>query len=81
MERLDLEGIEVTQLDASQDRLPDADRILLDVPCSGTGVLGRRPDARWKRQASDSESLVGIQSKILLNSWQSYLCSLLQLYI
>lgn len=71
IERLGLQGIEVIQLDASIDRLPDADRILLDVPCSGTGVLGRRPDARWKRQANDSESLVEIQSNILMNSWQS----------
>ncbi len=71
IKRLNLPGIAVSQLDASIEKLPDADRILLDVPCSGTGVLGRRPDARWKRQENDSASLVEIQSKILMNSWQS----------
>ncbi len=71
IKRLDLPGIEVKQLDAAIDKLPEADGILLDVPCSGTGVLNRRPDARWKRQPTDTESLVDIQTKILKNSWGS----------
>lgn len=33
---------------------PEAfDRILVDAPCSGTGVLGRHPDIRWNRQPDD----------------------------
>jgi len=71
IQRLKLKGIDVRVKDAAVDQLPLADRILLDVPCSGTGVLNRRPDARWKRQAEDTASLVGIQSRILVNAWQS----------
>ncbi len=71
IERLTLKQIEVCQLDASTDQIPEADKILLDVPCSGTGVLSRRPDARWRRQDSDTASLTEIQSNIVKNSWQS----------
>ncbi len=70
IQRLGLKHITVRQLDAATEALPEAHGILLDVPCSGTGVLGRRPDARWKRQATDSLSLVNIQSNILKNSWK-----------
>ena len=41
------------------------DAILLDVPCSNTGVLRRRVDARWRLQKVDLENLVVIQNKIL----------------
>lgn len=68
--RLGLKQIEVAELDAAIAPLPPCNKILLDVPCSGTGVLNRRPDARWKRQASDITSLVGIQTNILKNSWE-----------
>lgn len=70
IDRLQLKGIEVLTLDASSGTLPTANKILLDVPCSGTGVLNRRPDARWRRQPSDIESLTSIQAQILVNSWK-----------
>ena len=71
IQRLALPDIEVIQMDAAIDKLPEADKILLDVPCSGTGVLNRRPDARWKRQPGDTDSLVDIQTKIFKNSWNA----------
>lgn len=39
--------------------------ILLDAPCSGLGVLSRRPDAKWKRTRKDIENLVVIQRGLL----------------
>jgi len=42
-----------------------ADRLLLDVPCSGTGVLRRNPDIKWKFQPEELERLKKIQSEIL----------------
>jgi len=68
--RLGLKQIEVAELDASHQEMIESNKILLDVPCSGTGVLNRRPDARWKRQPSDIISLTSIQSNILRNSWK-----------
>lgn len=44
------------------------DAILLDVPCSNTGVIRRRVDVRWRLQASDIGDLVKIQTKILENA-------------
>lgn len=44
------------------------DAILLDVPCSNTGVLRRRVDARWRIQVHDIVELVKIQTQILENA-------------
>lgn len=42
-----------------------ADRLLLDVPCSGTGVLRRNPDAKWKLDISFIERVRETQREIL----------------
>jgi len=44
------------------------DGILLDVPCSNTGVLRRRVDARWRLQLQDIIDLTVIQNQILENA-------------
>lgn len=43
------------------------DRVLLDVPCSGTGVLRRNPDIRWRLFPEDVERLIKEQEEILRN--------------
>ncbi|MCK3657935.1 16S rRNA (cytosine(967)-C(5))-methyltransferase [Pasteurellaceae bacterium Pebbles2] len=45
------------------------DRILLDAPCSATGVIRRHPDIKWLRQESDIEQLVQLQRQILQALW------------
>ncbi|GLQ48369.1 ribosomal RNA small subunit methyltransferase B [Dyella lipolytica] len=45
------------------------DRILIDAPCSATGVLRRRPDIRLHRRASDIAALVAQQQRILTALW------------
>ena len=45
------------------------DRILIDAPCSATGVLRRRPDVRLHRRASDIDALVAQQRHILAALW------------
>lgn len=45
------------------------DRILIDAPCSATGVLRRRPDVRLHRRASDIETLAAQQQRILAALW------------
>ncbi|PKF76779.1 16S rRNA (cytosine(967)-C(5))-methyltransferase [Vibrio sp. vnigr-6D03] len=46
------------------------DRILLDAPCSATGVIRRHPDIKWLRRADDIETLAELQSEILDAMWQ-----------
>lgn len=46
------------------------DRILLDAPCSGTGVIRRHPDIRVLRQPKEVESIVAVQAALLDNLWK-----------
>ena len=46
------------------------DRILIDAPCSASGVIRRHPDIKTLRRESDIEPLVKMQSEILLSAWQ-----------
>jgi 16S rRNA (cytosine967-C5)-methyltransferase len=41
------------------------DRILVDAPCSGTGLAARHPESRWKKSANDGERLAETQRAIL----------------
>jgi 16S rRNA (cytosine967-C5)-methyltransferase len=73
-ERLELAGVrnvETIVLDGAQP-LPfeqPFDRILVDVPCSGTGTLARHPEIRWKLQADDLRDLHDRQVRLLRNAF------------
>ena len=45
----------------SEGREPLFDRVLLDVPCSGTGVMAKKADLRWQRRPEDLEQLIALQ--------------------
>jgi 16S rRNA (cytosine967-C5)-methyltransferase len=45
------------------------DRILLDAPCSATGIIRRHPDIKWLRKANDIASLVELQKQIMDAIW------------
>lgn len=48
------------------------DKILLDVPCLGLGVIKRKPDIKWQRRYEDIEEITKIQ-KSILNNCSKYL--------
>lgn len=61
-------GAGVVVGDASTDLLEPGqqfDRIIVDAPCSGVGVIGRHPEARWKKRDADGERLAFTQRAIL----------------
>lgn len=65
-------GIDIIRTDirnAEKDtrELPLADKVLCDVPCSGLGVLSRKPEIRYKKDLL-SDELCELQYRILLNS-------------
>jgi 16S rRNA (cytosine967-C5)-methyltransferase len=65
--RLGLERVATVVADglAPAWRSGSFDRVLVDAPCSGLGVLRRRPDARWRVQPDDVPRLAGLQKDLL----------------
>ncbi|MEM9040401.1 MAG: transcription antitermination factor NusB [Actinomycetota bacterium] len=62
-------GLDVAALVSDGVAAPFADAtfdaVLVDAPCSGLGALRRRPDARWRVEASDVDQLVDLQRRLL----------------
>lgn len=81
IDRLSLKNIELTSFDASiyQEKLKEKfDYILVDAPCSGLGVIGRKPEIRYNRTIEDIKNLSLLQRQILENSilylkWGGYI--------
>ncbi len=63
--RLKNRNISWKQKDATKDTFPMANRVLIDAPCTGTGVIGRRPDIRWRRKPKHLKRIVALQNSIL----------------
>ncbi|MCO7174651.1 16S rRNA (cytosine(967)-C(5))-methyltransferase RsmB [Sporolactobacillus kofuensis] len=68
-ERLGLYTIETRALDArtahTAFKESSFDRVLLDVPCSGLGVIRRKPEIKWMKSANEINGLIPIQQSIL----------------
>ena len=73
LRQLSAEPFDLVALDAEQS-LPfqrKFDRVLVDVPCSGTGTLARNPDLKWRLRPEDLPLLVNRQKRILANALNS----------
>lgn len=67
--RLGLHAVEPCLLGSDGEPPPGPfDAALVDVPCSNTGVLGRRPEARWRLRPADLDHLVRLQTRLLLQA-------------
>lgn len=66
--RLGLRSVEtalVSPFDAQSVPQGPFDAVLADVPCSNTGVMGRRPELRWRLGPADLTELVAVQRRLL----------------
>lgn len=71
IERLGLENISLTNYDASsfvEDFKDGFDYVLVDAPCSGLGVVGRKPEIRYNRNKETIVRLANLQREILENA-------------
>ncbi|MBO4696263.1 MAG: 16S rRNA (cytosine(967)-C(5))-methyltransferase RsmB [Lachnospiraceae bacterium] len=81
-DRVGLSNVTCEKRDALQyeEALKEAyDIVLADLPCSGLGVISRKPDVKWKTSLADAASLASVQRDILKNAVRyvkkgGYLC-------
>ena len=70
-EKLGINIIKTEVFDASEmhkELIEKADKILLDVPCSGLGIIRRKPDIKYKENITDFDEILSLQKKILNNA-------------
>lgn len=76
LQRLDLNDLKGLKLVAADAAEPTAwwdqqafDRILLDAPCTATGVIRRHPEIKWLRSTRQLDEVVQVQSRLLNQLW------------
>ncbi len=71
IDRLGLKSVDVRQIGRSGEGLPEEpfDAVLVDAPCSNTGVLARRPEARWRFREKDLSELTVLQTRLLMTAF------------
>lgn len=66
LERARATCVAIVRGDATTAELPnDFDAVLVDAPCSALGVIGRHPEARWRKRPDDAERLAPLQATLL----------------
>ena len=72
-ERLGLTNVEVNTNDATKlnkELIESSDRILLDVPCSGIGIIRKKPEIKWNKTRNDLRDVIPVQRDIMENAWK-----------
>jgi 16S rRNA (cytosine967-C5)-methyltransferase len=52
----------------SEELFETADRVLMDVPCSGLGIIRKKPEIKWSKDVSNMKSIIETQRKIMDNA-------------
>lgn len=63
--RLGLKSVKVIAADARNFPVSEANIVILDAPCSGLGVLSKKPDLRWRRESHNISELAALQGSLL----------------
>ena len=73
VKRLGINSIKTEMYDATdldENFIEKADRVLVDAPCTGLGIIRRKPDIKWGRNLEDKREITVLQAKILKQSSQ-----------
>lgn len=73
LERMQLDNVAVEVFDATRTDeryLNTADVLIMDVPCSGLGVMGKKRDIKYHASPEGLKSIVALQKRIVEHSWQ-----------
>lgn len=69
--RLGISNVKCNTLDATvfKEELKGlGDRVLIDVPCSGLGIIRKKPEIKWTKSETELNKLIDIQRKIMINA-------------
>lgn len=70
--RLGLTNVTVGVMDATKldtKYVSAADSVLIDVPCSGVGIIRKKPEIKWNKTRNSLKELVPVQREIMENAW------------
>ncbi|MGL5086556.1 MAG: 16S rRNA (cytosine(967)-C(5))-methyltransferase RsmB [Clostridium sp.] len=73
VDRLGIKNVKTEEMDAcilDTKLISHADKILLDVPCSGLGIIRKKPEIKWNKTRQQLKDLVPIQREIMENAWK-----------
>lgn len=71
--RLGINNVKLEEMDATElnvNLIGVGDKILIDVPCSGLGIIKRKPEIKWNKNRNELKEIVRIQRDIMENAWQ-----------
>lgn len=72
-ERLGITNVECDVMDATKlnaNLVASSSKIILDVPCSGLGIVRRKPEIKWTKKRNDLKNIVEVQRQIMENAWE-----------
>lgn len=68
LSRLKINNVKAELKDVANDKLNKTDKMLLDIPCTGTGVISKKPDIKWRKNRKQLLEMSYLQKKILWNA-------------
>lgn len=72
-DRLGITNVTVCAQDATKlnaELVASSDRVLIDVPCSGLGIIRKKPEIKWNKKRNDLREIIPVQREIMNNAWQ-----------
>ena len=72
-DRLGITNVKLSSNDATKlnaEFISSFDRILIDVPCSGIGIIRKKPEIKWNKKRNDLKEMADVQKQIMENAWQ-----------